>query len=100
MKTTKEIAELLDVDTTTAYGLLGFMAAKGLIETGKAARVEGARGKAATTYDFSAESIAKLNKCLLETCCVGEAKAASCEVPAAFCCAVPNKKDATPEVIG
>lgn len=49
MFTTDQIAQMLGVDKTTAYGLLRFLATKGLIEVSKASS-NGKRGKPAMLY--------------------------------------------------
>lgn len=62
MRTVKEIARILGVEPSVAYGLLHFMREKGFIIEGKEKRVAGRKGKTAATYSFDHTSIEQLSK--------------------------------------
>ncbi len=79
MKSAKEVAAKLGMDVVVVYGLLHFMKESGLVETGKEAKVEGKRGKSATTYSFDRASVDKLHQYLLGFCDV--AVGGSCAIP-------------------
>ena len=64
MRTVSEIAAILDVEPTIAYGLINFMRTKGFIVAGKANKPAGKKGKVASTYSFDHTSIEKLARVL------------------------------------
>lgn len=50
--TVEKFAEIMGVERNVAYGLLRFLADKGLVQTGKQPQPEGKKGKPAILYFF------------------------------------------------
>lgn len=57
--TTQDLAQLFQVDKAIAYGLVTFLKAKGLVDEVGTRKVEGARGKGATLYEFDPSQVGK-----------------------------------------
>ncbi len=60
MYTTEQIAEFLGVEKTVAYGFVHLLTELDLVETDKAPKVEGKKGKRAVLYKLDDSCLAKL----------------------------------------
>lgn len=54
---TQELAEKLDVDKTTAYGLIKFLCSVGAAEKSGTRKTHGKRGKGESLYTVNAENL-------------------------------------------
>lgn len=53
----KKFAEMFDVEESTAYGVLRFLAEKGIVETTKRPQPQGKKGKPATIFLVEVRSL-------------------------------------------
>lgn len=53
----KKFAEMFDVEESTAYGVLRFLAEKGIVETTKRPQPQGKKGKPATIFLVDVRSV-------------------------------------------
>lgn len=66
MYTCEQIAEFLGVEKTVAYGFVHLLTELGLVETDKAPKVEGKKGKRAVLYKLDRSCMDKLSTLLSE----------------------------------
>lgn len=92
MFTTEQIAEKFGVEKTVAYGFLRFLAEAGIVETGRAAKVEGRKGKPATLYKLEANTGEKLSQLLVSKFVDLDANVSAVQVDeVATCCVVSTE---------
>lgn len=61
----KKFAEMFDVEESTAYGVLRFLAEKGIVETTKRPQPQGKKGKPATIFLMEVRTGTKLGDLLV-----------------------------------